>query len=746
MNTPDTTCGCRAPGTEELPEFAGCVSPDTPTLLAWLLDTLIMLPDEWEELSARERADISALGSDSLILARLVQLHLLTPFQADGVRQGAGDDLVLNHYRLLDILGRGGMGTVYRAEHVHLRRQVALKVMTRSVGGNARFLHRFSAEARAVAKLQHPNIVVCFDAGRVTRAAANGGNRDYFAMEFIPGQDLHALVKEKGPLPTRRVCDLFRQVADAVEEAHRIGLVHRDIKPGNILVTPDWQAKVLDFGLVRVPNGNVTEPGAILGTIGYMAPEQARDASGVDARADLFSMGATMYWALTGRDPYPDSGNPLHDLHRRFSTTAVPVRQLRPEVPAELSDLVERLMKADPEQRYPSARAVASALAGFGLWLSTPSAGAEGNASNRERVLLVDDDPGLRKMMRLLLADKYDVREAQDADAALAEVTCAPPHLAVIDVHLPGQSGPDLIRRIRGAVPNPERIKVLLVSGEVPAQALGGLAASGADDFLSKPFTTSEFKSRVGSMLLRRSSDISGSGAGEIAQRACTAVGRVGSTSSPPIRSLTAVEVLSFTVSQLLVGVGGAAEGHWTRLTNYVRALADAVPSEGEYARLKDTAYLDLLVALAPVHDVGLLDVPRSVLMKPDRLDTDERSVLQTHTTQGAHLLAAVASRFGPEMPGLGLAVEMVRSHHERWSGGGYPDMLSGNAIPLSARVVAIATVYEAVRSRRPHRPALSHTRAVKIITAESTGQFDPVLLVAFATAAPRFELIAQNE
>ena len=342
--------------------------------------------------------------------------------------QGRGDDLVLNHYRLLDVLGQGGMGTVYRAEHVHLRRQVALKVMARSVGGNARFLHRFSAEARAVAKLQHPNIVVCFDAGRVKRTSTSDGNRDYFAMEFIPGQDLYGLVKEKGPLSPRRVCDLFRQVADALGEAHRIGLVHRDIKPGNVLVTPDWQAKVLDFGLVRVPNGNVTEPGTLLGTIGYMAPEQARDPSGVDARADLFSMGATMYWALTGREPYPDSGNPVRDLHSRFTTTAVPVRQVRPEVPAELSELIERLMRADPAERYPSARTVAAALTGFGLWLAAPGPDAPKDESQtRARVLLVDDDPAMRKLMTMLLAGKYDVREAHDADAALAEATRTPP-------------------------------------------------------------------------------------------------------------------------------------------------------------------------------------------------------------------------------------------------------------------------------------------------------------------------------
>src|SRR5438874_11052406 len=174
-------------------------------------------------------------------------------------------------------------------------------------------------------------------------------------MEFIPGQDLYGLIREKGPITPHRTCDLFRQIADALSEAHRHGLVHRDIKPSNVLVTPDWQAKVLDFGLARLPHRTVTEPGTLLGTVGYMAPEQARDPSGVDARADLWSLGATMYWALTGREPYPETGNAVQDLHRRFTTTPAPVRRVRPDVPPEVSDLVTRLMDSEPEMRFPSA-------------------------------------------------------------------------------------------------------------------------------------------------------------------------------------------------------------------------------------------------------------------------------------------------------------------------------------------------------------------------------------------------------
>jgi len=717
-------------------------------LLARLLDAMVVLPEEWDELPARERDELSRAGGTEALLAKLVARHLLTPFQAEAIKDGSGEDLILGHYRLLDILGQGGMGTVYRAEHLHLRRQVGLKVMARTIEGNPRLLHRFYAEARAVARLQHPNIVTCFDAGRDTRPAAGTQARDYFVMELIPGQDLYALVREKGPLPPHRVCDLFRQAAEALAEAHRHGLVHRDIKPGNILITPDWQTKVLDFGLARLPTRNVTEPGTLLGTVGYMAPEQARDASAVDARADLWSLGATMYWTLTGREPYPESGNTVRDLHRRFTTSPDPVRQVRPEIPAEVCDLVSRLMETDPEQRYSSARTVAAALTGFTLWLPTAAAAAEQvRTGDRDRVLVVDDEPSLRKWMTILLKGQYDVREAEDAETALADIASHPPDVVVADVNLPGLSGPELVTRIRATLPDPDRVKILLVSGALPAEALGGLAASGADDFLSKPFSSSDFLSRVRSLVLRRGSrGAPGSSllAGTVRVPA-TAQHRALDRTPPPARPTAAAEALSYAVSRLLIESNLATEGQWARVVRYVRAVAGAVTDQGEYSRLKDQAYLDLLAAVAPIYDAGLLAIPRTALMKPDKLDQDERSVIQTHTTTGAEVLSMVAGKFAADLPSLPLAAEVARGHHERWDGSGYPDGLIGAEIPLAARTVAVAAVYEALRSRRPHRPPLSHARAVKMITGECVGQFDPHILAAFAVAAPRFDQIHQG-
>jgi len=703
--------------------------PPAQSLLARLLSTHVLLAEEWEEVPPGDREALTRVVSAEALLSKLSSLHLLTRYQIDTIRRGGAEDLVLGNYRILDVLGQGGMGTVYRAEHLLLRRQVALKVMARSTDMSARLVHRFYGEARAVARLQHPHIVTCFDAGRHSKGSAP---RDYFVMELIPGQDLFTWVRERGPMNPLKACDLFRQVSDALGEAHRHGLVHRDIKPSNVLVTPDGQAKVLDFGLARMPTQQMTEPGVVLGTIGYMAPEQARDPHSVDSRADLFSLGATLYWALTGRDPYPESGNPIQDLHRRFTTTPQSVRRVRPEVPTEVSDLVARLMEPDPEMRFPSARTVSAALTGFTLWLPHGATTPQSRVAdpNRGRVLLVEDDPSVRALMLVLLQDQCEVREAEDGESALAEILRDPPDLAVVDVGLPGLSGTDLIDKIRAAGLESDRVKILLTSGELPAEALGGLSVSGADDFISKPFAPVEFLSRVRALLMRRPTRASESAAAAI--------------TPPPVVNdrPVAAEALSLTVSRLLAETQLIAEGQWTRVARYVRALARAVPEQGEYARLKDERYVALLSAVAPVYDIGLLGVPRHTLLKPDKLDAAERSIIQTHCSIGAEVLIGVAQTFGGDVPGLDIAAEIARCHHERWDGAGYPDGLIGEEIPLPARVAGLVAVYEALRSRRPHRPPLSHAQAVRLITQDSPGQYDPTLVAAFTATAPRFDQI----
>ncbi|MBM3979156.1 MAG: response regulator [Planctomycetes bacterium] len=695
--------------------------------LSRLIEQWVVLPEEWDELPRELKDAVARPDPHTDLLDRLVQCHLLTKFQADKVREGGAGELVLGHYRLLDLLGRGGMGTVYRAEHLHLRRQVAVKVMARAGEPNPRLLHRFYGEARAVAKLQHPNIVSCLDAGRYAPPGASP--RDYYVMELIGGADLHAAVNATGPLPPNRVCDLFRQIAEALAEAHRFGLVHRDIKPSNILITPDWQAKLLDFGLALRPQNRMTEPGLLLGTIGYMAPEQAQASHEVDARADLFSLGATMYWALTGREPFPETGNVLRDLTARLTAPPLDVRKARPELPDELGALVGQLTDRDRDRRYQSARAVAATLAGYARWASVRES-AERPAV--PRVLVVEDDPRLRRLMVSLLRD-CTCTEAGDGKAAWALLEKQPFDLLVLDVNLPEMSGPELLARVRADEKLRERTRTLMVSGDLPSESLGGYLMTGADDYLEKPFLPPAFQARARGLLGRRVAPTPVPVAAPAPSRAA------------PITKIAPGEPLAFGVTRLLEELGLVLRGYHDRCGRYVRALAAATPDEGEYARLRNPEFVELLVRAAPLHDAGVLLLPSSILMKPTALEPEEQAIAQQHTVMGAQVLADTAGRWPVAVPELNLACEVARAHHERWDGCGYPDCLRGAQIPLSARVVAIIAVYEALRTKRPHRPALTHAQVVRLLTNDSPGEFDPVLMKGFATAARHFDEVFQS-
>ena len=726
------------------------IDPRTVTLLADLLDLSVIHPEEWDEVDPAVRARLSTLKSQAAVLDALVALHLLTPFQADSVRDGAWGVLRLGQYRVLGLLGRGGMGVVYRAEHVHLRRDVAVKVFVNSASTCPRLLRRFHAEARAAARLHHPNLVACLDAGR-TRPDAVGTVRDYYVMELVNGQDLDGFVRSRGPLPVNRACDLFRQVAEGLAEAHRHGLIHRDIKPPNIVVTPDWKAKLLDFGLALHPYRQLTEPGTVLGTIGYMAPEQARDPHAVDARADLFSLGASMYWALTGRDPFPETGNLLRDLQTRLTAPPPNVQQVRPELPEELCTLVNRMLSTDPDARPPSARVVGISLAGLSRWVpqasERPPSAAAAAAPAPPSVVIVEDDAALRKLLRLYLGDEYAVAEASDGEALREILQRQRADLVILDVNLPGVTGDKLIESIR-TTDSDRRPLILLMSGVIPPEALGGLLAAGADDFLAKPFSRAEFRSRVRGLLGRRA------GSEPAVPAAITMrIGMADLTRTPAPPGLpppsggghSAVQALTGLCAQMFREILSLGPAHSERMARYVRALAAAAPDRGEYSRLKDERFVGLLETVAPLHDLGMVAVPHNILHKPGTLDEHERMVVQTHPVMGAEWVTATAEKCPAELSVLTLAAEVIRSHHERWDGAGYPDGLAGDAIPLAGRVVGLVSVYDALRSRRPYRPALSHARVVRLMTTESAGQFDPTLLAALGSAAARFEKIYQS-
>ncbi len=294
----------------------------------------------------------------------LVGKKLLTPFQAQKLLTGVSLGLKLGPYIIQTPIGKGGMGTVYLAKDSRTNLAVAIKVVSpKRAQDGTRNLARFQREMILSQKVQHPNLALTKDVGEVQGV-------HYLALEYIPGVTLNRLVTRDGPLSPPRAARLFAEVCSGLEHAHAQGLIHRDMKPTNIMVTPDDHAKVLDLGLALMEGEVVVDPevvggkGYIVGSVEYMAPEQTRDSSQVDARADLYSLGCTLYFALTGKGPF-SFGDNKDKVRAHRHQDAEPVRRRNAAVPEGLASLVHRLMAKDPSLRPPTAAAVREELLAF---------------------------------------------------------------------------------------------------------------------------------------------------------------------------------------------------------------------------------------------------------------------------------------------------------------------------------------------------------------------------------------------
>ena len=270
----------------------------------------------------------------------------------------------IGEYQLLEKLGEGGMGTVYKARHGTMRRVVALKVLSRKLAESPEAVQRFQTEVMAAARLMHPNIVTAFDAGQ-----CNG--RPFLVMEYVDGRNLSELLKQRGPLPLRSAVDCILQAAKGLQYAHQQGVIHRDIKPSNLLVDRRGTVKILDMGLARIggaaeePGGDrLTQNGQVMGTCDYMAPEQAADTHTADARADVYALGCTLYRLLTGEAPFKAS----HAVGVLLAHREAPIPSLcaaRPDVPPALDAVFQKMLAKRPEDRYQSMQEVLTALKGI---------------------------------------------------------------------------------------------------------------------------------------------------------------------------------------------------------------------------------------------------------------------------------------------------------------------------------------------------------------------------------------------
>ncbi|HEV3143036.1 MAG TPA: protein kinase [Gemmataceae bacterium] len=302
------------------------------------------------------------IGSDTLV--ELARAALFTPFPATTLLSELPAELIDHpRYRILEQLGQGGMGTVYKAQHKVMGRTVALKTINRRYTANAEAAERFRREVKAVAQLTHANLVTAHDAEE-----ANGLH--FLVMEFVEGISLDRYVRERGPLPVTRACWFIRQAALGLQYAHEKGMVHRDIKPQNLMVTRKGQLKILDFGLALLrdtESTSATSPSMFVGTPEYVAPEQARNSHFVDIRADLYALGCTFYYLLTGKPPFKGD-SPFEVMAAHVEAEPEPITNVRADVPAEVVQIVERLMAKKPEDRFATPAELAAVLA---PWVKT---------------------------------------------------------------------------------------------------------------------------------------------------------------------------------------------------------------------------------------------------------------------------------------------------------------------------------------------------------------------------------------
>ncbi len=303
-----------------------------------------------------------ASPKDAEELAReLVRQKKLTKFQAEAVYQGDGKSLVLDNYVLLEKIGEGGMGQVFKAEHRRMHRIVAVKVLPTSMMKNAATIARFQREVQAAARINHPNIVTAFDAGQ-------DGGVHFLVMEYVEAHDLAAIVKKNGPFPAEQAVNFILQAARGLEAAHAQGIVHRDIKPANLLVDKEGTVKILDMGLARLSadsesgkEADLTNTGTIMGTVDYMSPEQALDTKSVDERTDIYSLGCSLFYLLSGKAIY--QGDTLMKKLLAHRELPIPsLRAVRPEVSDAVEVIFSRMVAKNVADRYQAMTDVISDL------------------------------------------------------------------------------------------------------------------------------------------------------------------------------------------------------------------------------------------------------------------------------------------------------------------------------------------------------------------------------------------------
>ncbi|MFO0822270.1 MAG: response regulator [Gemmataceae bacterium] len=360
--------------------------------------------------------------------------------------------------------------------------------------------------------------------------------------------------------------------------------------------------------------------------------------------------------------------------------------------------------------------------------------------TNTSRVLIVDDQPDIRRLCRVaLLSEGFACDEAGTGPDAVSLAAKHAYDLVLLDVDLPGFNGEEVLKQLRQR-PLTAHLKVVMFSGTATGDELSRILLAGADDFLTKPFSMVQLRARVkASLRLKDAQDRSDVLNRELLQVNTELEQALDDRDGELIRARNG---LVLALAKLIEHRSAETGLHLMRLQQYCRVLADEAVKLPAFSTVLDANFIRTLEDCAPLHDIGKAALPDNILNKPGPLDPQERAIMQTHTTIGADTLREVARRYPFATSFLHMAIDIARHHHERWDGTGYPDKLAGDRIPVSARLLAIADVYDALRSRRVYKPGLTHSTSVMTMVDGSPGHFDPALLEVFKKVADQFDRV----
>jgi serine/threonine protein kinase/CheY-like chemotaxis protein len=455
------------------------------------------------ELLAAEHAKADLLG----LASALLKSGRLTEYQATAIQESRSKELRIGNYEILGKLGAGGMGTVYKARHRRMKRVVALKVLLSAFCNDAGFVQRFQREVETVARLGHPNVVMAYDADE-----DEAGH--FLVMEFVDGKDLISMVENGHPIAPDVVADCIMQSARGLAYAHSQGIVHRDIKPANLLRDTSGVVKVTDLGLARLSGDGepaagrgITQAGGILGTVDYMAPEQAVDSTTIDHRADIYSLGATFYYLLTGLPPY--DGSSIMAVLLKHREAPIPLlREKRPDVPLELEAIYTRMMAKQPANRFATMTEVVVELEKYlgrnahnpdsstatTLVANAPSTSTAPIGATASITTVVVEPSRVQAgfIRKYLEAQGVTVLEVvgTGADAAKA-VAKHRPNVIVSAFHLPDATGLSLAKQVReDTTVRPPGF--VLITSEAENEDVGSLSRLDSVMLLQKPFTAEQ--------------------------------------------------------------------------------------------------------------------------------------------------------------------------------------------------------------------------------------------------------------